>query len=70
MGHFGLQTNKQKPVLAQCVVLDNYIQHSLMANLMANAYEALSCDRQFIGIFLPHFRTTRWTKYDVPHFKD
>lgn len=70
MGQFGLQTNKKKPVLAQCEVLDNCMQHSLMANLMANAYEALSYDRQFIGIFLPHFQTAQWTRYDVPHIKD
>lgn len=47
MGHLGWQTNKQKPVLAHCKALGNCMQHSLMANLMANAYEVLSYDRQF-----------------------
>lgn len=46
---FDLQKRKKerkKPLpLTQCEVLDNCMQHSLMANLMANAYEALTCAR-------------------------
>lgn len=52
MWHFGSEEKTSAFPLTQCEVWDNCMQHLLMANLMANAYEALTCARYFIGILL------------------
>jgi len=45
MWHFGAEEKMSAFPLTQCEVWDNYVKPSLMANLMAKSYEALTCAR-------------------------
>lgn len=55
--------------LMQCVILDNCMQHSLMASLMADAQGALTLPGNLQEIFSLHFQTALWNRFYFPLLK-